>query len=205
MATNLLIASHNLGKIAEFKKYSQNYFDNILSCADFATYSEVSETGSTLFSNACLKCDSSSRLVTKKTFILSDDSGLFIDALNGEPGIKTARYAGESCNSEDVNQKILHKLRDIPENLRTGYIACILILRDHQERKHLFEGKVNVHIPLVPQGQSGFGQDSIMIPEGSLKSFAEMSRTEKSHYDHRGKAMTKLTETLSAWKNSGYL
>ncbi|MDD9950957.1 MAG: non-canonical purine NTP pyrophosphatase [Zetaproteobacteria bacterium] len=205
MSLSLFIASGNRGKVTELGQLCGAYFEQILCQQDLLGTREVAETGSTLFANARLKCDGFAHLLPRSTFILADDSGLFIDALGGRPGVYSKRYAGAQGTDQQVMAKILAEMAGLPWEQRGAVMRCVLAVRDHRGRKHCFEGSCPVWIPEQPRGTQGFSLDPILQPRGATQTFAQMSAREKSHYDHRGRAIAAFIAALEQWRQRGYL
>lgn len=192
MATRLklVFASHNAHKVKEIGLKLEEEFE-VLSLDDIACLDDIPETGITLEENAILKA----RYVYKKFGLncFADDTGLEVKALNGAPGVISARYAGEGRNSEDNIDKLLWKLDHLLDrDARFRTVICFINNGDIT----LFEGIVNGRILLKRQGAGGFGYDAIFEPEGYEISFAEMSMEEKNKISHRGKAVDLLIAHL---------
>lgn len=155
--------------------------------------SEVEETGSTFAENARLKAEAAFKKCGMPS--IADDSGLMVDALNGAPGVYSARYAGEGASDSDKINKLLTELKDVPENNRTAAfvcsICCILESGEIIEVSGRCEGK----IAFEPKGEGGFGYDPVFIAENG-KSFAELSSDEKDKLSHRGNALRALKAEL---------
>lgn len=161
--------------------------------ADFGITEDIPETGNTLQDNAIQKAAYIFGRTGKPCF--SDDTGLFVDALNGAPGVLSARYAGPAKSPEDNMRKLLGKLEGIPEEkdgkrLRTARFTCVVAFVSEEGSK-LFEGSVEGEIALRKCGDAGFGYDPVFLPEeyGLKRSFAELTHEEKNRISHRGKAM----------------
>ena len=182
----LVFATNNLNKLSEIRALIPTGVE-ILSLNDINCNDVLPETNPTLEENALQKA----RYVFENYGFncFADDTGLEIDALGGEPGVYSARYAGENCNPEDNIQKVLAKLRDIT-NRDANFITVIALVANGKET--LFEGKCKGNITRVKSGEKGFGYDPIFIPNGSDITFAEMTKQEKGVISHRGKAVKKL-------------
>jgi len=186
----LVFATNNKHKLLEVKNLLPNY--NIISLAEINCFDDIPETENTLQGNAILKAN----FITK-TYNLScfaDDTGLEVAALNNEPGVYSARYAGEDNNSENNMQKLLKNLAN--KNNRKAQFRTVVAL-NLNGKQYLFEGICKGSILEKKQGESGFGYDPIFKPDGYQKSFAEMSLEEKGKISHRGKAIKKLVEFLN--------
>jgi len=186
----LIFATNNLHKLQEIKQILPPEFE-LLSLEDLGCNEEIPETGDTLEINATQK----SRYIWNKYVIgcFADDTGLEIEALGNEPGVYSARYAGESRSATANMEKVLEKMKNITN--RKARFRCVISLIINGEETH-FEGIVKGEILPEKQGSSGFGYDPIFRPEGFDYSFAEMSAEEKNQISHRGRAVNKLIEYL---------
>lgn len=186
----LVFATNNQHKLKEAKEIIGDTFE-IVSLAEIGCHDDIPETAETLEGNALIKA----RWVKDKYGFdcFADDTGLMVEALDGAPGVYSARYAGEHCTFQDNVNKMLSEMEG-KEN-RKGFFATVvaLILGDNT---YTFEGKVNGHIAAEAHGNGGFGYDPIFIPEETGISFAEMSAEEKNAISHRGRAMRKLADFL---------
>ena len=185
----LIIASGNKGKIKEFKQLLGEKFE-ILSMAEVGVTEDIEETGKTFEENATIKA----RFVYEKTglAVLADDSGLVIPSLNGEPGVYSARYAGENATMAE-NKKLL--LNNLNGKNRNAYFTCCLVLYDGKAK--VFEGKTEGEILFEEKGTNGFGYDSLFYSKDLNKAFGECSDEEKNAVSHRGRALKKLCEELN--------
>jgi XTP/dITP diphosphohydrolase len=191
----LVFASHNQNKVNEIKSLLPKSVE-VLSLTDIGFVDEIDETGLTLDENSKLKA----KAVLKKTgyFCFADDTGLEIEALNYEPGVFSARYAGNQKNDSDNIDKVLLNLKGITNrNARFRTVITLLIGKD----EYSFEGKVEGKIIMEKRGEFGFGYDPIFIPEDESRTFAEMSLEEKNKFSHRARAFQKMIEFL---KNAVY-
>ncbi len=186
----LVVASQNPNKIFEIKKTLPPSIQ--LTSLLELEIEDIPETGKTLSENALIKARFVNRKLNKNCF--SDDSGLEVDALDGEPGVYSARYAGEPKNDLNNIKKLLEKLGD---NLhrKACFKTVIALIIDSKE--YLFEGKVEGEIINDLRGENGFGYDPIFIPFGHEKTFAEMSIDEKKLISHRSIAVNKMVDFLS--------
>ncbi len=190
MMKNLIFATNNDHKVAEIRSSLRSLFQ-VVSLKEAGINIDIEEPYDTLEENAREKSSTIHRLTQQDCF--SEDTGLFVDALNGEPGVKSARYAGEPSNNKANIEKLLHNL-DLHTN-RTARFKTIISLVMH-EKEYLFEGICEGSITHKSIGSSGFGYDAIFIPADSSKSFGEMSMEEKNQYSHRKKALVKLITFL---------
>jgi XTP/dITP diphosphohydrolase len=186
----IVFASNNSHKVEEVRSKLQKEF-KILSLKDVLGDVDIPETGNTLDANASIK----SKYVFERTGkdCFSDDTGLEIEALNGEPGVYSARYAGENCSFQDNMDKVLKNL-DGKENRKACFRTVISLLLNGEE--HFFEGRVDGEILTEEHGKDGFGYDPIFRPNGFEETFAEMSMDQKNVISHRGLAVTKLIDFL---------
>jgi XTP/dITP diphosphohydrolase len=159
----------------------------------------VEETGETFAENALLKAET----VAKKlnTIVLADDSGLKVDALGGQPGVYSARYAGEEKNDAANNAKLLSELAELPEQERGAQFHCTLALAHPEKESLVIEGEVEGYILAVPRGENGFGYDPLFYVPELEKSMAELSGEEKNKISHRAVALRKLEKELDSWLN----
>jgi XTP/dITP diphosphohydrolase len=192
MPVQLVFATNNRHKLVEVAAKISNDI-TLLTLADIGCAEDIEETGSTFYENAAIK----SRYVYDRYALncFGDDSGLEIDALNGAPGIFSARYSGEHGNHEANINKVLMNLGNA-ENRNARFITVICLVWNGAE--YFFEGTVEGTIRYEKSGSGGFGYDPIFQPEGYDITFAEMSMEEKNHISHRARAMEKLLVFLSA-------
>ncbi len=187
----LVFATNNINKLSEIRDLLPDSIE-ILSLKDINCYEELPETNPTLHGNAMQKAKYIANNYGFNCF--ADDTGLEIDALEGRPGVYSARYAGESCNAKENINKVLSEL-EMAQNRFANFRTVIALILDGKEK--FFEGKCPGLISSYECGDKGFGYDPIFIPSGFTKTFAEMSRKEKGVISHRGKAVKKLVQFLS--------
>ena len=187
----LIFATNNPNKVTEVKSLLNNRI-NILSLAEAGINIDIPEPFDTLEENAFEKARVIHEISSENCF--AEDTGLFVDSLNGEPGVKSARYAGENKSSEENIDKLLFKLKE--HNNSEAYFKTIISIIIDDEH-HLFEGICKGNIIEERRGASGFGYDPIFVPEGSDKTFAEMTLEEKNIFSHRKKAFEKLMNFLT--------
>jgi XTP/dITP diphosphohydrolase len=187
----LVFASNNKNKIAEIQQQVGSQFQ-IVSLEDIGCFVDIPETAETIEGNAILKAN----YVTENFGLpcFADDTGLEIEALNNEPGVYSARYAGEQKNPEDNMSLVLQKLAS-QVNRKAQFKTIIALNIDNEQ--HLFEGIVKGEITTEKSGNMGFGYDPIFQPVGFSTTFAEMSMEQKSIISHRGIAVQKLIKFLS--------
>jgi XTP/dITP diphosphohydrolase len=186
----LVFATHNSNKVSEVRDLLKNRFD-ILSLDDISIREEIKETGITFIENAAIKANFVRDNYQLNCF--ADDSGLEVAALNGAPGVYSARYAGEPCDYQKNNHLLLKNL--LQQKNRSARFITIIALR-LEDNLHFFEGSVEGKICEEPRGNTGFGYDPLFIPDGFTKTFAEMSAEEKNKISHRSRAVNKLVDFL---------
>jgi len=186
----LIFASNNEQKVLEIRSAAGGNF-NIITLKEAGIDIDIPEPHDTLEANATEKSFTINRLTHQDCF--SEDSGLEVEALNGEPGVKSARYAGDERSFQANIDKVLKKLYG-KENRKAKFRTVISLLLGGKE--YLFEGVCEGTITKVQSGTKGFGYDPIFMPGGSTKTFAEMSMEEKNVFSHRSKATTKLIDFL---------
>lgn len=188
----LIFATHNKNKVIEVKSLiNQNI--NLLNLSDINFTDDINETATTLEGNALLKAQT----IFKKTKLdcFADDSGLLVDALNDEPGVYSARYAGEQKNDEDNITKLLNNLHGI-ENRKAQFKTILALILNGNE--YLFEGTMHGTITYEKMGLNGFGYDPIFMPKGFSKTFAELTLEEKSKISHRALALNKMVDFINS-------
>lgn len=198
---NLIFASNNQHKIEElkafFQKESRTFCINIVSLKEAGIDLDIPEPHDTLEKNASEKSWTIYQLTGKDCF--SEDTGLEIEALNGEPGVKSARYAGEARSFKENIDKVLTKLSS-HSNKKARFRAVVSLIIDGNEMQ--FEGICDGKIIDKPRGVEGFGYDPIFIPDGSELTFSEMSIAEKNQFNHRTRAAAKLVAYLQTMKSN---
>jgi XTP/dITP diphosphohydrolase len=186
----IYFASQNPNKIREIASVLPAGME--LKGIDAVTSEELEETGATLEENALQKAVFVAQKTGESAF--ADDTGLEIDALNGAPGVISARYAGEQKNAGDNCAKVLQEMEAVTDRV-AQFRTVIALIKDGQQ--HLFEGVVKGTITTAPRGSAGFGYDPIFVPDGSAKTFAEMTLEEKNQWSHRARAVKKLIDFLA--------
>ncbi len=159
---------------------------------------EVVEDQDTFTGNALKKARALATLLPDGACSLADDSGLCVDALDGAPGVHSARYAGEDATDSDNTTKLLHTLSALGNVDRSGGFQCHLALVSKSGEEQVFQGECRGKIIDERRGDGGFGYDPVFVPDGFSKSFAELSSAEKAGLSHRGNAMAKLIDWLLA-------
>jgi XTP/dITP diphosphohydrolase len=190
MSHTLVLATRNQGKITEFRRILDELAPGqieLIGVDQFPDLVDVDETGSTFEENSLLK----SRYTCAATGLpaIADDSGLCVDFLNGDPGIFSARWAGNHGNDQANIEKLLGQLKDVPDNKRTAHFICVASLVMPDGREQIAEGRFEGHILHAPVGENGFGYDPIFQPLGLSISSAQMSAQEKDLVSHRGKSL----------------
>ena len=191
-----IIATNNQKKLKELERILNPLEINAVSAKDEGILlDDVEETGTTFAENALLKAEAA----FKKTGLpsVADDSGLCVDALDGRPGIYSARYAGENATDSDKNNKLLSELKDVPEKDRTAHFTCVICCVLPNGEKIEVEGVCEGSIAFEPHGNGGFGYDPIF--KYGDKSYAELSSAEKDAVSHRGQALRKLKAELEKY------
>lgn len=196
----ILIASGNAHKIIEIKSVLNNIKNiEILSLNDFGLSINVIEDAATLEGNAFKKAKKIYNVFNVST--VSDDTGLFVDALNGEPGVYSARYAGEDASYSDNCLKLQANIEDVPPDKRTARFVSVICFYQNDVLNNLFRGVCEGKIIDEPRGKKGFGYDPLFVPAGFDKTFAEMTDVQKNNISHRGKALEEFKNFLK--ENSG--
>ncbi len=189
---NLCLATGNKNKEAEFAKIiSFNKSDiKLLSAKEFGGVPAVDETGETFKENAYLKSIALKIKLPNYVWSLADDSGLSVEILDGKPGVKSARYAGENSSDSENIQKLLYDLKKITSEKVNAKFVCWLCLIGPDDRIRYFMGKCEGSIVSQPSGTNGFGYDPIFQPNGYLKTFSELGSEIKNKISHRANAFT---------------
>ena len=186
----LVFATNNAHKLSEVRAILEPQYQ-IISLEELDCYDDIPETADTLEGNALIKA----KYIHDKFGLdcFADDTGLEIDALGGEPGVYSARYAGEANDATENMNKVLENLGD-DSNRNARFRTVITLILD--KKTHYFEGKVDGRILSHPRGNSGFGYDPIFVPENYLVSFAQLSPEEKNQISHRARAVRELVKFL---------
>lgn len=201
--TRILIATSNAGKLRDFAGAAKPHGIEVSRLPDFASLPAVVEDGTTFEANARKKAESYSRAAPNHV-VVADDSGIEIDALNGAPGVHSARYAAEephkvetNRDDEENNARVLRELQGVPAQQRTGRFVCVIAAARNGLTLATFHGEVRGIILDTPRGTGGFGYDPLFYFPPLEKTFAELSAEEKALYSHRGAAFRKLLEWCS--------
>ncbi len=195
-AARLVLASHNAGKLAEFRRLFADSGIEVLSQAELGV-EDIPETGLTFIENALLKARHAARVTGLPA--LADDSGLCVDVLGGAPGLYSARYAGSHGDARANNDKLLRELADVPDEQRGAHFHCTLALLQHAEDPAplVAEGRWHGRVLHAPRGEHGFGYDPLFLDPASGLSASELSPSEKNRISHRGLAMVALRRLLA--------
>ena len=193
-----ILASRNANKLAELRRIleASSVDVSVTDLSEYPDMPEVAETGATFAENALLKA----RAVVARTGrpTVADDSGLCVDALNGMPGVLSARWAGRHGDDEANLRLVLAQLADVPEARRGAHFTCAAALVLPSGREHVTEGTVSGRIIDAPRGTNGFGYDPIFVPGSSELTTAEMSPEAKDAICHRGRALRALAPVIAA-------
>jgi XTP/dITP diphosphohydrolase len=190
----LLLATNNKGKVREYRRMLKDLPAELVSPAEAGINTEVEEVGESLEENARLKATTLAR--QSKLLTLADDSGLEVDALGGEPGRLSARYAGEGASDEDRVNYLLKKLEGVPEGERSAHFRCVIAIAQPDGEAELCSGECEGVIALEPRGEAGFGYDPVFYLPQLGKTMAELSLEEKNSVSHRGRAAREAIKLL---------
>ena len=189
-----LLASRNAKKLAELRRLAEGRFD-VVGLDDLPPYEEKPETGLTFADNALIKAREGVRHTGLPT--IADDSGIAVDALNGMPGVFSARWSGRHGDDEANNRLLLAQVGDVPdEHLGAAFVCAVALVRPDGSEEVL-HGEMRGRLIREARGEGGFGYDPIFVPEGETRTSAELSPAEKDAISHRGKAFRALLPKLS--------
>ena len=189
----LILATRNAHKTREFAQILGAEFI-VSDFSKLPAFAVVEETGDTFEANAIIKAIAASRVVSE--LVVADDSGLVVTALDGEPGIRSARYAGENASDRENVAKLLAELDARRGENRDAYFCCVLALARNGETLAVFHGRVDGAITNSPRGENGFGYDPVFVPTGFDQTFAELGDKTKNRMSHRARAIAQLREYL---------
>jgi len=192
----IVIATRNKGKLREFRSILADGYDEILSLADFDEVPEIKETGLSFRENAFIKAKTTSDFLGMDA--IGDDSGLVVDALEGAPGIYSARYAGEGSSDNENNEKLLYELKG-EKNRNARFVCCIALVLAGGTQE-FFEGECHGQIIQQKRGQSGFGYDPVFYVSQYGKTMAELGPDIKNRISHRAIASEKLLSYFANFK-----
>lgn len=187
----LIVATRNAHKTAEIRAMLGERFE-VLDVTAFPELPEIEETGTTFLENARLKAEGISRLV--EGWVLSDDSGLEVDALGGEPGVWSSSFGGEEGNHAKNNAHLIAEMAG--KTARTARFRCTMVVARGGVSVADFSGTVEGHLATAAAGEGGFGYDPLFIPEGHSQTFAELGADAKNSLSHRGRALKQVVEYL---------
>lgn len=196
MTNKLLIATNNKDKITEIKRVLENSGISVLTLNDIGIKVEVEEDRDTLEGNALKKAEeiwNAARIPCS-----ADDTGLFVDVLNGEPGVYSSRYAGENVTYADNRRKLLEMLEGTPRTERKARFRTVVCYYYGKGEYKFFEGECEGEILTEERGSGGFGYDAIFLPDGYGETFAEIDIEEKNKMSHRARAFEKFKEYLAS-------
>lgn len=190
----VIIATKNKGKAKEFEKLFLPYGLTVKTLIDYPELEDVEETGTTFEENAVLKAETISRALGAR--VISDDSGLEVDALEGRPGVYSARYAGLEKSDEANIDKVLEELQDVPDSERSARFCCSLAMAEPGKETLTVFGTCEGHILRERRGTNGFGYDPIFFVDSLGKAMAELPSDEKNKISHRAMAIKELEKAL---------
>ncbi len=193
----ILVSSNNADKLSEIKEVFKDENLKILSLKECNLNIDVIEDQDTLEGNALKKAKEIFSISKIQT--ISDDTGLFVEALRGEPGVYSSRYAGDNASYNDNCLELLKNMNGIPEEQRAAYFKCVICFYVRDEKYYMFDGICSGKIINEKRGTKGFGYDSLFIPDGFDKTFAEMDTDKKNEISHRGKALEKLRRFIKVY------
>lgn len=193
--SDIVIASSNKGKINDFKVIFSDY--NVIGINELIEDFDVEETGTTFEENARLKSEAAANALNKT--VIADDSGLEVDALEGAPGVYSARYAGEAKDDQANIEKLLQELEDKSD--RSARFVCVISMTTADGKTETFRGTVNGEITLARIGENGFGYDPIFYVPEKNKTMAQLTVEEKSEISHRRKAIDQLQAFIKGEKS----
>lgn len=202
----VILASQNKNKIKEIDAILEKFDMNVISRDDAGLpKNDIIEDGTTFEENSLIKATAIRNMIIDGSFteymqspIIADDSGLMVDALNGVPGVYSARYAGENCTFADNNNKLLSELSGVPYEKRTACFVTVITMLYPDGSTIVARGECPGNIALKQQGDGGFGYDPLFIPEGYDKTFSELGPDLKNKISHRAKALEILENILSS-------
>lgn len=197
----IILATHNQHKAKEIEEILGGIYP-VVTMGELGVAQELKETGETLEDNAAMKAEQLRNILgdeAKGDIILADDTGLFVDALGGAPGVYSARYAGENVTYADNNKKLLKELEGVPEAERTASFKTCFVGIFPEDNYVSVIGEVRGKIAEENRGEGGFGYDPLFIVDGTDKSYAEMSDAEKNACSHRGRSLNRMKQVLSAF------
>jgi len=193
----IVLATANTHKVTEFQRILNELLPSLVlvKATDFPGVPEIEETGSTFAENALIKAKAINEFTNLPA--LADDSGLVVDALNGAPGVFSARYAGIGASDKANVLKLLSEIKDIEQSLLSARFECAIALVDRSQNLELVvDGQMPGQVIKEIRGENGFGYDPIFVPQGLTKTSAELTDVEKDQISHRGLALRKMSVVL---------
>jgi XTP/dITP diphosphohydrolase len=190
----LVVATRNAGKLKEIRHLLEGAGIAVLGLETFPEIPEIEEDGATFAANAAKKAETVAKLTGRPC--LADDSGLTVAALNGEPGVHSARYAGVQGDDAANNARLLRELAAVPEDCRQAAFCCVMALSVPGAETTLYEGQVTGRILSAPRGNGGFGYDPLFLVDGFAQTMAELPLAEKNRISHRGQALRRVIAGL---------
>ena len=197
LTKTIVIATRNKGKAKEFEALFNKKGYAVQTLLDYPEVPDIEETGITFQENALLKAETIAEQF--ETLVLADDSGLKVKALHGQPGVYSARYAGEEKNDAKNNAKLLNELADVKDEDREAVFHCSLALAMPGKNSLVVDGEVAGQIIGVPRGENGFGYDPLFYLEDKKKTMAELTEEEKNKISHRAVALENLENVFDDW------
>ncbi|HEX5017111.1 MAG TPA: XTP/dITP diphosphatase [Actinomycetes bacterium] len=194
----LVLATHNPHKVRELRRILSDAGVQIelVGTDEYPDLPDVAETGTTFAENALLKAHAVAAATGEPA--VADDSGLCVDVLGGMPGVFSARWAGRHGDDEANLRLVLAQIADVPDDRRGAHFACAAALALPQGGEHVFEGRLTGSLIREPRGSNGFGYDPIFVPDGEVRTTAEMSPDEKDAISHRGRAFRRLAREIDS-------
>ncbi|WP_270584678.1 XTP/dITP diphosphatase [Bacillus smithii] len=199
----VVIATKNKGKALEFEQMFQPFQIQVKTLLDLPEFPEIEETGATFEENAIIKAESVMK--ETKAMVMADDSGLVIDALDGRPGVYSARYAGPEKDDEANIQKVLRELEGVPLSKRTARFYCALALAIPGRETITVNGTCEGFITFEKKGANGFGYDPIFLVQGYERTMAELLPNEKNKISHRAEALANMRTILEQLERESVL
>jgi XTP/dITP diphosphohydrolase len=198
MTARLVLATLNPHKITELARIlaGGQVEVELAGLAEFPGAPDVTETGATFAANALVKAEAAARFTGLPA--VADDSGFCVDALNGMPGVLSARWSGKHGDDQANLQLLLGQIADVPDERRGAHFACAAALVLPSGRQHVSEGTVHGRVTRLPRGENGFGYDPIFVPDKSALTAAEMTEEAKDAISHRGRALRALAPVIAA-------
>ena len=194
----LVLATHNPHKVRELRRILSDADVQIelVGTDEYPDLPDVAETGTTFAENALLKAHAVAAATGEPA--VADDSGLCVDVLGGMPGVFSARWAGRHGDDQANLDLVLAQIADVPDDRRGAHFACAAALALPQGGEHVFEGRLTGSLIREPRGSNGFGYDPIFVPDGEVRTTAEMSPDEKDAISHRGRAFRRLAREIDS-------